>query len=46
MIHGAYKKYYENGILKEELQYIGGRRTRQYKRYNESGELYIEVVNP
>ena len=40
---GIYRKYYENGQLCEEVNYIDDKMNGIYKRYHENGQLWIEV---
>lgn len=40
--NGVWKEFYENGILKEEKNYLNGKLNGYFKLYNESGKL-LEV---
>ena len=42
-MNGIYKSYHENGELKEEVNYIYGKRNGIYKSYHYNGQLSREV---
>ena len=40
---GAYKSYYNNGQLYEEVNYIDDLKEGVYKSYHDNGQLIVEV---
>ena len=41
--NGIYKSYYDNGQLREEVNYINGKENGILKTYHENGQLWKEV---
>tara|TARA_Y100000766_G_C18858673_1_gene582115 strand:- start:931 stop:1440 length:510 start_codon:yes stop_codon:yes gene_type:complete len=43
VFHGAYKRWYENGILEREVNYVNGEKDGTSTFYSESGKLTKET---